>query len=234
MGYKLILFDLDGTLLPMDQDVFVAEYFKSLAKNLAPYGYEPEDLIASVWKGIGAMVKNDGQISNEEAFWNAFTAIYGEQARSHEPIFAEFYATKFNDIKSCCGYTEKAAETIKKLKNAGYRIALATNPIFPYIAIKQRLNWAGLDPKDFELCTTYEISHYCKPNPAYYSEILDKLGCSPEDCLMVGNDARDDTPAESIGISVFMLTDCLINKQGKDISVYSQGGFNELQKFLGV
>ena len=37
-----VFFDLDGTLLPMDQDAFTKDYFKRLAGKLAPLGYEPE------------------------------------------------------------------------------------------------------------------------------------------------------------------------------------------------
>lgn len=64
-----VLFDLDGTLLPMDQEVFVKAYFGSLAKKLAPHGYDPQTLIAGIWEGIAAMVKNDGSKTAEEAFW---------------------------------------------------------------------------------------------------------------------------------------------------------------------
>ena len=53
---KAILFDLDGTLLPMDQDEFTKGYFKLLAAKLAPYGYEPKTLIDTVWAGTAAMV----------------------------------------------------------------------------------------------------------------------------------------------------------------------------------
>ena len=42
MSIKMILFDLDGTLLPMDQNHFVKTYFGALAKKLAPLGYDPE------------------------------------------------------------------------------------------------------------------------------------------------------------------------------------------------
>ena len=60
MKYKAILFDLDGTLLPMDNNVFVKGYFKELAKKLSPIGLEPDKLIETVWAGTKAMVKNDG------------------------------------------------------------------------------------------------------------------------------------------------------------------------------
>ena len=110
----------------------------------------------------------------------------------------------------------------------GLRTALATNPIFPAIATESRIRWAGLSPADFELYTTYENIGFCKPNPAYYQEILKRMDLSPEECLMVGNDVTEDMIAARLGMQVFLLTDCLINKDEKDISVYPNGGFDQL------
>ena len=91
MDIKAILFDLDGTLLPMDMDKFIKAYFGGLAKRLAPLGYDPEKLVAAIWKGTGAMVKNDGSKLNEEAFWDTFAGIFGESVRDDEPEFDSFY-----------------------------------------------------------------------------------------------------------------------------------------------
>ena len=66
---KAVLFDLDGTLLPMDQDVFNKAYFGALSKKLAPRGYEPKSFIDSVWAGVIAMLRNDGKNTNEQVFW---------------------------------------------------------------------------------------------------------------------------------------------------------------------
>ena len=49
---------------------------------------------------------------------------------------------------------------------------------------------------------------------------------------MVGNDVQEDMVAKTLGMSVFLLTDCLINKEEKDISVYPHGGFEELREYL--
>lgn len=57
MTYQAILFDLDGTLLPMDLDQFTEGYFHLLAQTAAPYGYREETLVPALWKGVGAMVK---------------------------------------------------------------------------------------------------------------------------------------------------------------------------------
>ena len=114
----------------------------------------------------------------------------------------------------------------------GLRVALATNPIFPAVATESRIRWAGLEPEDFELRTTYENIGYCKPNPEYYREIAARLGVRPEECLMVGNDVTEDMVAESIGMQVFLLTDCLINKERKNIAKYPRGSFNQLMQFI--
>lgn len=229
---KTVLFDLDGTLLPMDQDEFVKAYFGLLAKKLAPHGYEPQELIGAIWSGTKAMIKNDGAMTNEQAFWADFAGHYGENARKDEPLFEEFYATEFGKVQTVCGFDSRAEQTVKQLKDRGIRVVLATNPIFPAIATRQRIAWAGLEPEDFELFTTYENASFCKPNPAYYQQILEKLDLDPRECLMVGNDVGDDMVAEKLGMKVFLLTDCLINKDGTDISRYPHGSFPELEAYL--
>ncbi len=122
---------------------------------------------------------------------------------------------------------------MKKLKNDGFRLILATNPIFPAAATESRIAWAGLDKEDFELYITYENSHFCKPNPDYYKEITERLSLDPAECLMVGNDTLEDAAAEKIGIRFFLLTDCMINKNNTDVSAYPHGGFEELTAFIG-
>lgn len=232
MSIKVILFDLDGTLLPMDQEVFVKSYFGLLAQKLAPYGYESKQLVDAIWTGTAAMVKNNGEQSNEDAFWNKFVEIYGEKAMADVPLFDEYYRNEFADVQKACGYNPQAAEVVTKLKQDGWRVGLATNPIFPSIATENRIRWAGLEPEDFEFYTTYETSSYCKPNINYYKEIVEHLGVQPEECLMIGNDVTEDMVAETIGMKVFLLTDCMINKEQKDISVYPNGGFDQLMEYI--
>ena len=109
---------------------------------------------------------------------------------------------------------------------------LATNPVFPAVATKSRMGWVGLVPEDFALVTTYENSRYCKPNLDYYREILKTINCQPEECLMVGNDVDEDMVAAELGMQVFLLTDCILNRRNKDISRYPHGSFPELLTFI--
>ena len=232
MNIQIVLFDLDGTLLPMEQDVFTKTYFNKLATKLAKYSYDSKQLIETIWAGTVAMIKNNGKKSNADIFWEVFELIYGEKAKKDISLFEEFYKNEFDDIRSICGYNQKAINLISKLKNHGIRIALATNPIFPSIATEKRINWAGLKLTDFELYTSYENSNYCKPNLNYYKNLAKQLDVKPKQCLMVGNDVCDDMIAKKIGMNVFLLTDCLINKKNNDITSFPNGNFVELEKYL--
>ena len=229
---KTVIFDLDGTLLPMDQEEFTRAYFKALSTRMARFGYDPQKLVKAVWDGTRAMIANDGARSNFDAFWDGFAAVFGDKAYDDIPLFDEFYETDFHTLKSVCGFTLDAARLIKKLKAAGCRLVLASNPIFPKVAHINRMRWAGLDENDFCYITSYENSNYCKPKAGYYSDILRDIGEVAENCIMVGNDVSDDMPARDIGIGVFLLTDCLINTKNVDISADPHGGYAELNKFL--
>lgn len=232
MSIKLVLFDLDGTLLPMDQEVFIKHYFGGISKYLSQFGYEPKKLIESIWLGTKDMINNDGSKTNEEAFWDRFKLIYGNDVMLDEPKFNDFYIKHFDEIKNSCGYDPNARETILKIKDMGYEVLLATNPIFPSIATRKRISWTGLDYDDFKLVTTYENSSYCKPNLKYYEEILSKLGYQVNECLMVGNDVAEDMIAAKLGMKVFLLPKCLINKNNEDINKYPHGDFNDLLEFI--
>ncbi len=231
MAITTVLFDLDGTLLPMEQEAFVKAYFGGLAKKAAPRGYNPGKLMKSIWAGTEAMVGNTGAKTNEAVFWDLFAGIYGEAAREDEAMFARFYQEEFQQIQAVCGFQPQARELISLLQEKGLRLVLATNPIFPAIATESRIRWAGLTPSDFVWYTTYENSHYCKPNPAYYREILDRLQLDPAECLMIGNDVTEDMVAQQLGMQVFLVTDCLINKDNLDISAWPNGDFAGLMDF---
>ncbi len=229
---KTVLFDLDGTLLPMDQDKFVKDYFGRLAETLSAHGYEPQKLYEGTWNGIKAMIKNNTDRPNMELWWDGFTEFFGQKALDDKDILNDFYKNDFGKVQKTCGFNPEAPKTVRKLKENGFRVVLATNPVFPAVATEQRIRWAGLTPEDFELYTTYENSTRCKPNLEYYTEILRKIDCRPEECVMVGNDVSDDMPAENLGMKVFLLTDCLINTKNENISKYAHGTFSDLWEYI--
>ena len=227
-----ILFDLDGTLLPMDQDKFIKAYLAGLARKAAPHGYDPSAIPGYIWEATKAMYRNDGSQTNETVFWNVFSGLCGKDARKDIAVFEDFYRKEFQPLKNVCGFDPRACAAIREIKSLGSRVALATNPLFPAIATHSRVRWAGLEPDEFALITTYENSRHSKPNPAYYQDVLDALGVKAEECIMVGNDVGEDMVAAQLGMQVFLLTDCLINKNGADISRYPHGSFPELMDYI--
>lgn len=232
MKIKAILFDLDGTLLPMDQEAFVSAYLGGLIRLLSPIGYDPKDVEAALRASTRAMMTNDGRITNEEMFWQSFSAVLGEGIRNHGKAFDLFYKEEFKKLKSTCGYNPRAREIVELAKSRGARVILATSPLFPGVATETRMGWTGLEPSDFEHVTTYENSRYCKPNPVYYTNLISELGLRPEECVMIGNDVGDDMVAESVGIRCFLLTDYLINRKNVDICQFRHGDYDELIRFI--
>lgn len=229
---KAVLFDLDGTLLPMDNDEFTKGYFQMLAAKLEPHGYDAKQLINGIWAGVAAMVANDGSITNENAFWAEMGRIFGDGCVEDAPVFEDFYNNEFAGARVFCGFAPEAKLIVEQARSAGMTPVLATNPIFPLCATRHRIAWAGLAPEDFALVTTFENSCRCKPNPEYYRDISARLGLSPEECAMVGNDADEDLAALETGMKAFLLTDCLINRSARDFSSVPHGGFAELKSFI--
>ena len=226
MRKTTLLFDLDGTLLPMDQDEFIALYFEGVRRWFGDR-YVFAVLSKTIWAGTAAMVANDGAETNETVFWRAVAARMGIQKAEIEPEFQHFYREGFEVARGATQASEDIRRLVHDLRQRGCTLVAATNPVFPRIAQRQRLRWAGFDPDDFRLITTYEDMHHAKPGLGYYREILEKLGVCPEECLMVGNDNQEDMCAEAVGIDGYLITDCLINRDGAPITCTWHGSFAE-------
>ena len=234
MSIKNILFDLDGTLLPMVQDEFVKFYMPLLAKSYITAGIEvePRAFIGSVWKGYEAMVKNDGSRTNREAFWSFMEESLPTSVEESEALAVKFYDTDFNQAIQVTRPSPFADAAVKEAKRKGLGVILATNPVFPRCATMNRIRWAGLDAEDFKVITTYETCTYCKPNPEYFRGILEEFSLDPSECLMVGNDVEEDLAIRSLGVKTYLVTDTMENK--KDLPVKSDyiGTLEELLKFI--
>lgn len=229
---KTVMFDLDGTLLPFVQDEFIKLYFGGLCKKLAPLGYEPESVVKNVWKGTAAMINNDGSRKNSEAFWETFNAAF-EGKPDVRGLCDEFYTKEFDGVKACLKYVPDRKPMIERLKNAGYEVVLATNPIFPRAAQFTRMAWVGLSEGDFSYITDYDNSAFCKPDPDYFRSIFEVIGRQASDCVMIGNSVEEDIlPAKALGMESFLVTDFIENPKGADITGMRQGSIDDAEKFL--
>lgn len=230
--YDAILFDLDGTLLPMDMNVFMKEYFKNLCGALSYLPVDPKALVDYIWAGTAAMVKNDGSKKNGEVFWETFEDLVKMDLTEAKATCDAFYTKDFNNARVATGENPLAKKAVEAAHNAAPKVILATNPFFPRVGQLTRISWIDLSENDFDMITSYESDSYCKPNPMYYKSICERLGVEPENCLMIGNDEREDGyAAKAAGLDTFLVTDCIIENEKYPCDC-ARGTFSEMCAFL--
>ena len=211
---KAIFFDLDGTLLPMDQKKFEYEYFKLAIEKFAALGYNPETFQSALWGGIKAMWSNPGEITNEELFWKEFKKVY-PNAEEMAPLFKDYYFNEYNKIESIVTKDESVRKIVDWCNQNFEYVILATNPFFPTYATQNRMAWIGLKPEDFTHITTYETSYYSKPNKEYYKKLLDKYNLKAEECIMVGNNELEDyIVTKELGFDAILAGDFILPYKG--------------------
>lgn len=230
--FQAVLFDLDGTLLHMDTGEFLAEYLKEISRAAAPV-VEPGRFTRALLASTDTMVANrDPAITNAEAFWSDFRPRLADCIDDLEPLIVEFYNKEFAKLARLarpCAYARRAVQTAL---DQGKRIVLATNPVFPALAIHERMDWGGVADLPWELITSYEEMHFCKPHPEYYLEIAGLLRLPPEECLMVGNDVEEDLAAGRVGMRTFLTTDFLVNNVRAGFSADRCGTLINLSDWL--
>lgn len=234
MKFKAILFDMDGTLVPMDTEEFTKGYFRLLFRKLSGHGLDPTQFAQQMWAGVSAMVQNDGSATNEEQFWKVFSRLTGKEKEAINADCLEFYENEFQQANQFTGENPLAAEAVKIAQRKADKVILATNPMFPMAGQKTRMGWVGLTPEDFDLVTSYEEERFCKPNPMYYTSICQRFGLNPADCLMIGNDAYEDMyAAEQAGLHCWLITDWMIPSRNHPWNG-SRGSFEETIEMLNA
>ncbi|MBR5535246.1 MAG: HAD family hydrolase [Clostridia bacterium] len=229
---KAILFDMDGTLLPMDEDVFTKGYFKLLAKKLCPFGIEPEALIDAVWDGTKCMYKNDGTKTNEQVFWDRFGKKTDLDYKPFYDASNDFYPNEFHEAKAFAGENPLARVAVAIAHEKADKVVLATNPLFPLTGQEARMSWMGLTKDDFDFVTSYENSSFTKPNPKYFEFVCDTIGVEPEDCVMIGNSEDEDMhAAAALGIDTFLVEGFVKPSRVKPYEG-KRGSFEDMIEFL--
>ncbi len=210
---QAIFFDLDGTLLDLDINEFFPRYLKKLSQNLADL-MEPEKFVDHLLFSTKAMLENTNpEKTNKEVFMETFFAPEGLEVEEFYPRFEKFYQNDFPLLNTGYGPVPGAHEALEVAMKKGFDIVLATNPLFPREAVLERMRWAKIDDFPFALISTYEHMHFCKPNPQYFGEILNRLDLSPEKTLMVGNDPLEDLIAGKLGIKTFLAEDYIVERK---------------------
>lgn len=207
---KSLLLDLDDTLLKNRVETFIPAYLQLLARSMQAY-VDPQHLIAQLLKGTHAMLANaNPEKTLQQAFDEQFYPAMGIPKSELEPRFIHFYRDEFPKLKSLTAPIPCAQHLISYALEEEFEIVIATNPLFPRIAIQERLAWGNLpcDEYPYDLITSYENSHWAKPHLEYFTEILAKLGRNPHEAVMIGNALHDDLlPAQELGLAVFYISE---------------------------
>lgn len=228
---QAVLFDLDGTLLRVETEEFMKEYLRDISRVVAPV-VDPGRFVRALLASTEAMRANgDPAVTNARAFWEDFRPRLEDCIGDLEPIILDFYENRFNNLSRVAGPCPGGREAVQAAVDRGFRIALATNPVFPISAIRDRMGWAGVEDLPWEQVTSYEEMHFCKPHPGYYREIAGRLGLPEENCLMVGNDPEEDLAAARVGMKTCLVTDCLKGPAGGSAPDWS-GSLRELAAWL--
>lgn len=231
MLFDTIFFDLDGTLLPLDMDEFMKIYFGELGKSFQDI-ISADELVSHVWAGTEAMIANLEKKTNEQVFMDTFSQLIDGDLKVYQERFDRFYDEGFLKVRNSVQASPLIKQSVDVLKDKGYSLVIATNPLFPRKAILHRIDWAGLSPDDFEYISSYEQNCYCKPNPEFYTEILEALGKLPEQCMMVGNDVQEDMIVSSLGMKTWLITDHLIHRNDHPIECDYQGRYEDFYLFV--
>lgn len=228
---KNILFDLDGTLINIDQEGFNKEYVYQVSNYFVKYGYDRATSIKCLWDGLIAAIKNDGSKTNEEVFSNYLGSTLGIDRNALEKIFSDFTKNEYDTLSKYIKKVDYACEAIKLLKDKKYNMILATNSLFPYETIKKRAKWGNIDIDDFSFVTTIENMNYSKPNVNYYKQILEVNNLKAEECMMFGNDLVEDLVIEKLGINCFIITDNMVNSEYL-VNSKLNGSYKEFYKYI--
>lgn len=203
-----VLFDLDGTLLDIDIDDFLTRYFAALevaAQEFVGSSATHEDVMGAIMSGTTAMMRAHPGETNREAFYRVFLDETGLDLAVGWPVFERFYTDVFPTLRDGLGPTPGAHQALDAAEMCGLKVAIATNPIFPRLAIEHRLSWAGVDPLRADVITDYETMCSCKPSAEYFRQTARMLDLDPVECLMVGDDRVLDLAAADVGMKTFYV-----------------------------
>ena len=215
----------------MSFEKFMKLYFKFLGKHLED-SIDPSKITDIMMECTTVMVGNTEPILNQEVFMEKFSELVEVNGEDYLSKFNEFYDNEFQEVKNSTWQNSDILASVKLLKEKGYTLVLATNPLFPMIANHHRIRWAGLNPSDFIYISSFEKNYYCKPNLEYYKEVLSAINKKPTECMMVGNDAYEDMISGKLGVETYLITDCLVNRYDLELKADHIGTYRDFNNFV--
>lgn len=190
---KVIIFDLDGTLIDSAPDLAVSVNYTLEKLGMGQYSHDT----IRYWVGNGAkvLVKRallgsvDTTPDVDEALFNKALNIFLEHYASHLAISTTLYPN--------------VEPILQTLKTQGYRLVIVTNKPFDFV--EPILKGLGISDL-FEFYLGGDSLEEKKPSPLPLFYVCKKCGVLPNQALMVGDSKNDILSAnsanmQSIGVS---------------------------------
>lgn len=227
-----LLIDLDGTLLGLKMEQFIPRMIESMQEHFRKI-LQPANFRDALRNGLRSMSLNSNNARTlMEVFLEKFASVALVPEETVNEYFNSYYEGPFREMKRRTSMVEGSQDLLLAALDHGMTLTLATNPIFPLSAIKERMSWAGIEKYPFKLITAAELMHFCKPDPAYYMEIVMMTNTVPGECLMAGNDLEQDMSAKNVGISTFLVSNDFLAGETTSFVPDFKGDLNDLANLL--
>jgi len=231
-GIEAVWFDLDGTLVQVDMQVFVPAYLQRLSARLAALA-DPRTTARILREAVMQILLTPaGEQTLEELLLDSLQERLGIHPDQYRQGLAAFCREDLAELSPLVKAHLRTRELLEACLARGWRLVLATNPIFPRAVIEARLAWGGLADLPFEIITSYETARCCKPHLAYFQGLLDALELPPDACLMVGNDTQHDLAASRAGVPTCLLTTWRIERPGERFAANWEGDHEDFLSLL--
>lgn len=229
---KALLLDLDGTLINVDLDQFLKRYTQLLAQSFAPE-VPPERFGPAFMEGVMAMMdETSSDRANGQRFYDRFCPKVGVDQRWAVERADRFYQETYSTLRTMVQPIPAAPRLVEAARKRDWMVVVATQPLFPRIAIEERMRWGGLDPAAFDYITHMDAFRACKPNPLFFQELCQAIGVPPSRCVMVGNDVHDDMPAAGLGMATFLAKDFLLRADHPAPPPRAEGSLEDLLQLV--
>lgn len=227
---KLIIFDLDGTLI--DSVNLFNEIYATLIHDLTKKVITT-DQIQEDWDDLAHQDIPGDLFDN---FLIYLDKKYSTELHGIEMLRKMYSDIEYKYLSEKIGYKKYAKDVVLKLKQKGYIIALATLSPKKVLEIYNNKNQKIIDEFKmndvFDLIITYEDVKNKKPNPEVYLKVLEKLNVSKEECLIIEDSLEGVKAANNAGIEVLNIVDENMFKTQSTIDSLSTYKMNNLKELF--
>ncbi len=203
-GKKLIIFDLDGTLIDS-----VGIWNEVDRRFIAHLGHSPD--------GIDVQAQRDAKLREFKASdspYRDYCAFMGKKygsSLSPDELVKLRYDIADDLVANVVDYKPLADVFIKELKARGYTMAIASTTLCSNMNVYLTRNRNIIDkaPLDsiFDLILTREDAKEMKPSPDIFNKVIEHFGVKPNDCLIFEDSLVGVEAANAAGVDAIAIYD---------------------------